>query len=288
MTAAENKLLCCTLAMIALMFGEDARAADFSTTPRETRDTKAPSDVPAATPLRSGWTGFYVGAHAGVSGGYSAWSATQPGGPDLSGSLHFFTPYDVFNGHGTHFAGLTAGYNYALPSRLVAGLEADVSFPGLLSASQSFSSAVSGSATFEDTVHMFGSMRGRIGYDANQWLYYATGGLAWTHDQFTRAQFSGGPGSGAPAGTVETSFAGRVGWTVGAGVEAPIVPGWTAKIEYLYSQFGTSAATFPLGGQKFESDLSMHQVRLGLNYRLGEQSKPDWTKPMPPAFETDN
>src|SRR6266481_3866897 len=96
MTAGENKLLCCTLAMIALMFGEDARAADFSTTPRETRDTKAPSDVPAATPLRSGWTGFYVGAHAGVSGGYSAWSATQPGGPDLSGSLHFFTPYDVF------------------------------------------------------------------------------------------------------------------------------------------------------------------------------------------------
>src|SRR5437660_2804630 len=178
MTAAVNKLLCRTLAMIALVLGEDAWAADSLTTPQETGGPKAPSDVPAATPFRPGWTGFYVGAHAGVSGGHSAWSATQPGSPDLSGSLNFFSPYDVFNGHGSHFAGLSGGYNYALPSGLVAGLEADVSFPGLLSASQSFSSAVSGSATFEDTVHMFGSMRGRIGYDANQWLYYATGGLA--------------------------------------------------------------------------------------------------------------
>ena len=108
MTAAVNKVLCWTLAMIALVFGEDARAADSLTTPRETGDTKASSDVPAATPLRSGWTGFYVGAHAGVSGGSSAWSATQPGGPDVSGSLNFFAPYDVFNGHGSHFAGLSA------------------------------------------------------------------------------------------------------------------------------------------------------------------------------------
>ncbi len=273
---AVNKLLYQTLAMIALVFGEDARAADSLTTSRATRDTKAPSDAPAkAAPLPSDWTGFYVGAHAGVSSGYSAWSATQPGGAGLSGSLNFFTPYDVFNGHGSHFAGVSGGYNYALPSRLVAGLEADVSFPGFLGASQSFSSAVIGSANYEDTVNMFGSVRGRIGYDANPWLYYATGGLAWTYDKFTRTQFGAGPVFGAPAGTVETSFAGRVGWTVGAGVEAPIVPGWTAKIEYLYSQFGTSAVTFPLGGQKFESDLSMHQVRLGLNYKLGDQLKPD-------------
>src|SRR5260370_428500 len=269
MAAAVNKLLCWTLAIIALVFGEDTRA-DSLTAHWATGDPKAPSDVPAAPPLRSDWTGFYVGAHGGVSGGYSAWSATQPGGPDLSGSLNFFTPYDVFNGHGSHFAGVSAGYNYGLPSRLVAGLEADVSFPGFLDASQSFASAAIGAANFEDTVTMFGSMRGRIGYDANHWLYYATGGLAWTHDQFTRTQFGAVPAVGAPAGTVETSFAGRVGWTVGAGFEAPLVPGWTAKIGELYSQFGTRAATFPLGGPKFESDLSMHQVRPGLNYKLSD------------------
>src|SRR5258708_23891221 len=252
MTAAVSKLLCHALAMIALVFGDNARAADSLTAPWATRDATAPHESPAET-ARSGWTGFYIGAHAGVSGGHSAWSATQPGGPDLSGSLNFFTPYDVFNGHGSHFAGLSAGYNYALPSRLVAGLEADVSFPGFLDAGQSFSAAVVGPADFADTVNMFGSVRGRIGYDANQWLYYATGGLAWTYHQFTRTQVGASPVFGAPACTLATTFAGRVGWAVGAGIEAPIVPGWTAKIEYLYSQFGSSAVTFPLAGQKVGS-----------------------------------
>jgi high affinity Mn2+ porin len=287
-SAAVNKLLCQTLAVIALAVGEDAQAADSLATSWATGDPKAPAKAVAkAAPPRSDWTGFYVGGHAGVSGGRSAWTATQPGGPDLSGSLDFFTPYDVFDGHGSHFAGFSGGYNYALPSGLVVGLEADVSFPGFLDASQSFSSAVIGSANYEGAVNMFGSVRARIGYDANHWLYYATGGLAWTYEEFTRTQFGAGTAFGAPAGTVETSFAGRFGWTLGAGIEAPVVPGWTAKIEYLYSQFGTSAVTFPQGGQRFESDLSMHQVRLGLNYKLGEPLKLDWTKPMPPPLETD-
>ena len=29
------------------------------------------------------------------------------------------TPYDAFNGHGSHFAGFSGGYNHALSSRLV-------------------------------------------------------------------------------------------------------------------------------------------------------------------------
>jgi high affinity Mn2+ porin len=276
-----NKLLCQTVAIIALAFCEDARAADSLTASSGTRDAKA-------APLRSNWTGFYVGAHAGASSGGSAWAAMQPGGPDLSGSSNFFAPYDVFNGHGSHFAGFSGGYNYEQPSRFVVGVEADVSFPGFLDTSQSFSSALIGAANFEDIVNMFGSVRGRIGYDADHWLYYVSGGFAWTYDQVTRTQFSAGPVFGAPAGTVETSFAGRAGWTVGAGVEAPVAPGWTAKIEYLYSQFGTSAVTFPLAGQKFESDLSMQQVRFGLNYRLGDPLQLDWAKPMPPPLETEN
>src|SRR5215831_7152271 len=285
-SAAVNKL-CQSLAMIALAFGEGAHAADSLSASSTTPDTKAPAKALVTTTPSSDWSGFYVGGHAGVLGGHSAWSATQPTGADLSGSLNLFSPFDLFNGHGSHFAGLSAGYNSALPSRVVAGIEADVSFPGFLDASQSFSSTAIGAASYQDAVTMFGSVRGRIGYDANHRLYYATGGLAWTYDQFTRTQLGAGPVVGTPDGTVETSFAGRIGWTVGAGVEAPVVSGWTAKIEYLYSQFGTSAVRFPLGGQKFESDLAMHQVRLGLNYQLGEPSKLDWAKPMPPPIETD-
>jgi hypothetical protein len=56
-----------------------------------------------------------------------------------------------------------------------------------------------------------------------------TGGFAWTYDQFTRTQLTDSLTGSAPAGTVETSFLGRVGWTVGAGAEVPIAPGWTAR-----------------------------------------------------------
>jgi high affinity Mn2+ porin len=271
-----KKLLCHSLAVIALASGEAAWAADSSAT----WYTKAPvkSDTtPPSTPA-SDWTGFYVGAHAGVASGYSAWSATQPGGaPNLAGSLDFFRAFDVFDGSGSHFGGLTAGYNYMLPSRIVIGVEADVSFASTLGASQSFTSPVVGAATYGDTVELFGTVRGRLGYDVNHWLYYATGGLAWTYDQFNRTTIAAGSAAGAPAGRVEAVFAGRVGWTVGGGVEAPVAPGWTVKGEYLYSQFGNTGVAFPLGGQSFTSDLSMHEVRVGLNYRPGDGAKPEGT-----------
>jgi len=217
------------------------------------------------------WTGFYVGAHAGVSTGYSAWSATQPGGaPNLTGSLNLFSAFDLFTEAGSHFGGFTAGYNYMMPSRIVLGGEADVSFASTLSASQSFASPAIGAANYSDTVELFGTVRGRVGYDVNHWLYYATGGLAWTYDQFNRTTISSGPAGGVPEGVVEAAFGGRIGWTVGGGVEAPIAPGWSAKAEYLYAQFGNTGITFPTSGQSFASNFAMHEVRLGLNYRPGD------------------
>jgi opacity protein-like surface antigen len=110
---------------------------------------------------------------------------------------------------------------------------------------------------------MFGTVRGRIGYDASQWLYYVTGGFAWTSDQFTHTQFTDNPNGVAPAGTIETKIGGRIGWTVGAGIEAPIAPDWTGRLEYLYSAFGNTNVTFQLAAQRFDSNLSLHQVHGG-------------------------
>src|SRR5262249_52796725 len=92
---------------------------------------------------------------------------------------------------------------------------------------------------------------------------------------------------GTPAGTAEQSFLNRIGWTAGAGIESPVMAGWTAKAEYLYSQFSGAAVTFPQAGQTFQSSLSMHQMRLGLNRQLGDSLWSDWTKPIAPAMETD-
>jgi high affinity Mn2+ porin len=225
--------------------------------------------TPAAAAAAYDWSGFYVGAHAGYASGHSNWSTTQPGGQDSTGSLDFFHTFDAFDGSGSHFGGLHAGYNYMLPSRLMFGVEADVSFPSTLQGGQDLSSAVIGAANYNDTIEMLGTVRGRIGYDIKHWLYYVTGGLAWTYNQFTRTQLTDSPTGSTPAGAVEISFLGRIGWTVGAGVEAPIAPAWTARFEYLYSQYANTGVTFPLSGQRFQSDLSMQEVRWGVSYQLG-------------------
>jgi high affinity Mn2+ porin len=221
------------------------------------------------------WSGSYVGPHYGYAAGSSKWSATQGGAttPSLSGSLNFFNPYDIFTGNGSYFLGLQAGYNYMLPSRLVLGIEADASFPSLLGGSQAISSPSIGQASYGETGLTFGTVRARIGYAPANWLFYVTGGFAWTYDQLARTQMAGIPAGGtAVPVTTETALLWRLGWALGLGVEIPIATKWTAKIEYLHPDFGSGSVTFPGAAQQFGSDLSLNELRAGLNYRFGSDA----------------
>jgi high affinity Mn2+ porin len=218
------------------------------------------------------WTGPYVGGHVGYATGSSKWSATQAGAasPSLTGSLNLYKGFNFSRGTGSFFGGLQAGYNYMLPSHLVLGVEADVSFPSSIRGTQTISSPSIGQASYGENVQYSGTARGRIGYAINNWLVYGTSGLAWTYDRFTRTQLVGTPlGGTAVPGTAESSRRWRTGWTAGAGVEVGFAPNWTGKLEYLFNDFGTTSVTFPKGAQRFDSDLAIHEVRLGLNYRFG-------------------
>jgi high affinity Mn2+ porin len=275
---ALKRTLCHGLALIVFAGGHPAHSADLPV------PASVPAPVVAPGAPNDAWTGLYLGAHLGFATGRSGWSATQPSGaPNLSGSLDFTRAFDLFTGTGSYLGGVQAGYNFMVTSRILAGVEADISFPNTIAAGQNFMSPFIGAANYRDTVEMFGTVRGRLGYDVNGWLYYATGGLAWTYDQFTRTQLTDIPTGTTPAGTIETAFLGRIGWTAGAGIEAPIASGWSGKLEYLYAQFGHSAVTFPQGGQTFWSNLALHEVRAGLNYRLGE---PAGDAPIPPPLES--
>ena len=59
---------------------------------------------------------------------------------------------------------------------------------------------------------------------------------------------------------------------VSIGAEVAVATDWTAKLEYLYYQFGNVAGTFP-SGTAYESKFDMHTLRVGLNRQL------DWGKP---------
>lgn len=217
------------------------------------------------------WSGFYVGGHMGYAGGNSNWTAnpTQAGLPSTSGSIDMTLPIDSFAETGSFFMGTQAGYNYMFANRMVLGLEADASFatfPNLNGVSiggiTNFNSPVIGSASYGETVLSFGTVRGRIGYAPGNWLFYATGGFAWTYDQLSLTQL----GSGAN----DSPFLWRLGWTAGAGVEVPIAPNWTAKGEYLWTGYPTATASFPDLGQRISSGLTLQEFRLGLNYHFND------------------
>jgi high affinity Mn2+ porin len=234
--------------------------------------TKTPA-IPYAGSSAYSWSGFYAGGRVGYAWGTSNWTASSPGAPNVSGSIDLFQPLDVFKDTGSFTQGLQAGYNYMLPNRIVLGAEADVTFPGFPNAAgisiggaSNLTSRALGAETFSETVLTSGTVRGRIGYAPGSWLFYATGGFAWTYNQLSLTQLANG--------ATDSPFLWRLGFAAGAGVELPVAPHWTARLEYLFTDYGNSSTAFFAGAQRIDSNFALQEVRAGLNYQFGNVALP--------------
>ena len=122
------------------------------------------------------------------------------------------------------------------------------------------------------------TFRGRLGWTVTPTaLLYATGGLAVTDlkvSNFYADQFAAAANhvTGASSSNVA-----KLGWTLGAGVEWALMQNWTAKVEYLYVDFGSVsttlsttvalAATTP-NQMATSADLHANIARAGINYRF--------------------
>ncbi|WP_244432115.1 carbohydrate porin [Rhodopseudomonas sp. B29] len=213
--------------------------------------------APAAEPFN--WAGFYVGGHFDYTGGRSDWSA--PRSP-ADGSLSLFSPFQAFKGTGSYAVGLQAGYNLMLPSGWLIGVEADLQSPNTIGSRQQF--GLAGTLNYQDQVVLSGTARGRLGYALpGGWLPYATAGFAWSYERLGWTDTA--------AGTDETALLWRLGWAAGVGVEVPVAPRWSARLEYLATGFGRTDAIFPQAGQRVSSDMLTQNIRLGLNYQLGAE-----------------
>ena len=217
-----------------------------------------------STAMPYDWSGFYAGGNTGYAFGHSNWNAGQGN----SGSLGFAQGIDSFNESGSVLGGVQAGYDYLLPNRFLLGAEIDASFPTYQTLSgistggiANFTTPTLGPQSYSDTLLMSGTARLRLGYAPGDWLFYVTGGFAWAKDQMSLTQLSTGA-TGSP--TVW-----RVGWAAGAGAEVPIMPNWTARFEYLFTDYGRTTANFGSGLQSTRSDLALSELRVGLNYQFG-------------------
>lgn len=226
------------------------------------------ADLPASMPVKApvvapvslyDWNGFYLGGNVG-----GAWSHGSSTTTALNGAF-------VTSGsrRETRFAGGgQIGFNYLLSPNLLAGVEADlnwVDFAGSVTSPD-------GSNRHDSKFDWFGTVRGRLGWVANNWLLYGTGGWAYGDGRVTRTQIAAAPGAippiPAPAGTVETASNTRQGWTGGAGVEWGFASGWSTKLEYLHLDLGHAVSTFQLANRREDSKLSIDLVRLGLNFHF--------------------
>ena len=230
--------------------------------------TKAPA-LPFASGAPYNWTGFYAGGNMGVAWGSSNWTA----GPGISGTTDLFQTIDTFDEGGSFFAGVQGGYNYMLPNRVVLGAEVDATFPAWptlpsgvnpfgvsIGGSSNFTSPALGAVSFAETMLASGTVRGRIGYAPGNWLFYATGGFAWTYNHQSLTQIATGNG--------DAPFLWRLGWAAGAGAEVPIAPHWTARFQYLFTDYGSQTTQFSAGAQPVSSDFMVHELSVGLNYQF--------------------
>ena len=260
---AIRRLACTSCAAASVLIASHAYAADLPAAP-----------APANPPPAFNWTGFYFGGHLGYAWGNSNWTTNSAGPAPISGSLGLAQPPDFFNQSGSWLLGIQGGYNYMFANRFVIGAEVDATFPSFQNQTtgistggiSNFNTPTFGPESYSETMLASGTMRGRIGYAPGNWLVYATGGFAWTYNQLTLTQLN--------TGTTDSPFLWRLGWTAGAGVEAPVAPHWTAKLEYLYADYGSRTLLFPNNTQQFSSNFVMQQLRIGLNYRFGDDGTP--------------
>ncbi len=122
------------------------------------------------------------------------------------------------------------------------------------------------SIAYEDKLEWFGTVRGRIGYATGyegRWLPYITGGLA-----YGQGNINGGGNLGATAVAFNTTTT-YVGWTIGAGLEWAFGGDWSAKIEYLYIDFGNGPTIALLPGVNLTAGNMIDNIgRVGINWHF--------------------
>jgi outer membrane immunogenic protein len=247
--------------------------------------------APVIAPPVSSWAGFYIGVNLG-----GFWAKSDDPTTTVFSPLGYFDVTSVpavnaagaLSNTGSGFTGGgQAGFNWQ-SGAMVAGVEADFNYFG-------FSRSATGTGiypccapagftvTAAAKTDWLATLRGRLGFANNNWLYYATGGAAFTDlkGSFTFTDncgdFASCNGPGGPNAAEALSFSKtKTGWTAGGGIESKW-GNWSVKAEYLYVSFDgvsgvgliSTPALNPFAANNpftHSMDLRSHIGRLGLNY----------------------
>jgi outer membrane immunogenic protein len=252
--------------------------------------------VPPPAPVFS-WTGFYIGGQVG-----SGWGTSQTdvdvgntfiGAPVnqtvnqlVAGTLNLNVPLPQVQMNG-FLGGGQIGYNWQYGA-MVYGLEGDILASGLKGQTACFLVL-----NCTNEVKWIADITGRIGFTAGERaLIYIKGGGAWSEasvgiNQSVSLASSLGGGFTANGAINGSASKDMFGGTLGAGIEYAFLPGWSAKLEYDYFDFGRQDMNVPItasggvqvnGGAPVTGSIGIrtpvsvteqvHTVRFGVNYHF--------------------
>ena len=118
---------------------------------------------------------------------------------------------------------------------MLLGVEADIRFPNYLSADNVAWFRTAPATDIAEKIDYLATLRGRVGYAFQHWMLYATAGLALSQGRYLQT----------PGAVDDQDKVLHLHWGWAAGVEVPIAPRWTLKLEYLYANFRHAGVVFP-------------------------------------------
>jgi len=223
------------------------------------------------------WSGCYTGVQVGYKWGESQHTSTGlwNGIPSTNNTAGYdITPWFDVNGA---VGGVEAGCQVQW-GNWVWGVEVDGSW-----------SAAEGQAahiiypglrffdnwTSKTSERWLVTARGRLGYAWDKWLWYVTGGGAWTGLDVTVNNIPATIRAFPTQAEIQSQT--RGGWVVGYGTEYALTGGWSVKAESLYADFGTFRSHDRVDAIFCNSrtncsgrDVRLHEWvwRVGMNYRF--------------------
>ena len=194
------------------------------------------------------WSGAYVGITAGVSFYDPKWT-------DLNDD--WFDDSRSFDSTSAAVGGYV-GYNYDA-GPVIVGVEGN--FLGAFNSDER--GGPDYDERYENDLDWLASVRGRIGLPHDQFLFYATGGIAFagvknesSSNDFSDEDF-------------ENTDSTLTGYTVGGGVEYAMTSNISLRLEGLYYDFGSETYQQEADpGDKMTIDNQVFVVRAGIGYKF--------------------
>jgi outer membrane immunogenic protein len=223
------------------------------------------------------WTGFYIGGHVGA--GWDRTNFSDPGAiVPFFGQVQSIAPLgssiDVDAGGG-FLGGIQGGYDWRLGDRWVVGINGTYSWANINGFRRDpFFDGKNGAGIRMNTrTDTLASLTGRFGYVWHDILFYGTGGVGWTHNEYNFQNLSALGNMICGFGCDATGSTNRTGWVGGFGGEWQFSGNWSAFLEYNHFGFGSRDVRFfspdvPGADAVFHVKQDIDVVRFGFNYRI--------------------